>query len=270
MLTPFQWGHGTHLDGKRCSLGCEYSSCNSSSGSMSGSPSAPSTLACRGLKICSSRVCIACRSDVPCLSDSLESNKKPLMVWLHETELTTVRLSSHGTRGLVTTFKQQPRYRPLYWGIWMQTIQFHPPFQGLSSGFILQWFPISNSDDNIQCPPRIYYFYSFRFSPFFFCLFSISSPYVDEYFACLCLSLYDVSVANRCLNLRYNSLYCFYNDENLWRMVSSGMLHHVALIRTDVSEELSVSFIKVIRICEIGTTLAVTSNRRTLGRNTKS
>jgi hypothetical protein len=42
-------------------------------------------------------------------------------------------------------------------------------------------------------------------------------------------------------------------------MVSSGMLHHVALVRTDVSEELSVS-IRVTRICELGTTLAVTSN----------
>jgi hypothetical protein len=46
------------------------------------------------------------------------------------------------------------------------------------------------------------------------------------------------------------------------------MLCRVALARTDVSEELSTSFIRVIRIGELGTTLAVTSNRRTLRRNT--
>jgi hypothetical protein len=38
----------------------------------------------------------------------------------------------------------------------------------------------------------------------------------------------------------------------------------VDLVRTDVSEELSASFIRVTRIGELGTTLAVTSNRPTL------
>jgi hypothetical protein len=41
------------------------------------------------------------------------------------------------------------------------------------------------------------------------------------------------------------------------------MLCLVALVRTDVSEELSASFIRVT-IGELGTTLAVTSNRRML------
>jgi hypothetical protein len=48
-------------------------------------------------------------------------------------------------------------------------------------------------------------------------------------------------------------------------MAPSGMLRSVALLRTDVSEELSASFIRVTRIGELGTQ-AVTSNRSTLRR----
>jgi hypothetical protein len=51
-------------------------------------------------------------------------------------------------------------------------------------------------------------------------------------------------------------------------MASSGMLRHVTLVRTDVLEELSASMIKMTGIDELGTTLALTSNRRTLRRNT--
>jgi hypothetical protein len=50
-------------------------------------------------------------------------------------------------------------------------------------------------------------------------------------------------------------------------MASSGMLHRVAVVRDDVSEEPSASFIRVTRIGEPGTTLAATSNRRRLRRN---
>jgi hypothetical protein len=71
------------------------------------------------------------------------------------------------------------------------------------------------------------------------------------------ISVRSVYSIHRNLNMHY-----------LWRMPSSGMLHRVALVRTDVSEELSSSFSRVTRIAELGTTLAITSNRRTLQRNT--
>jgi hypothetical protein len=50
-------------------------------------------------------------------------------------------------------------------------------------------------------------------------------------------------------------------------MASSGMLPRAVHVRTDVSEELSASFIRMT-IGELGTMLAVTSNRRTLRRDT--
>jgi hypothetical protein len=48
---------------------------------------------------------------------------------------------------------------------------------------------------------------------------------------------------------------------------SSRMLRHVALIKTDVSEERSSFIIRVTRIGELGTTLAIATTRRTLRRN---
>jgi hypothetical protein len=50
-------------------------------------------------------------------------------------------------------------------------------------------------------------------------------------------------------------------------MVSSGMLRRVAVVRTDVSEELRASFIRVTRIGELGKTLAVTCNTKELLRS---
>jgi hypothetical protein len=52
----------------------------------------------------------------------------------------------------------------------------------------------------------------------------------------------------------------------LRRKVSFGMLRHMALVRTDVSEELGAFIIRTTGMSELGT-LAVTSNRRTLRRN---
>jgi hypothetical protein len=42
------------------------------------------------------------------------------------------------------------------------------------------------------------------------------------------------------------------------------MLRRATLVRTDVSNELSASIIRVIRIGELGTTLAITSNQRSV------
>jgi hypothetical protein len=54
------------------------------------------------------------------------------------------------------------------------------------------------------------------------------------------------------------------------RMAYSGLLRREALVRIYVSEGISASFIGVTRIGELGTTLAVTSNRRPLRRNAKT
>jgi hypothetical protein len=56
----------------------------------------------------------------------------------------------------------------------------------------------------------------------------------------------------------------FENWISVWRMVSSAILRHVALVKADVSEERSASIVRVTRIGELGTMLAVTRNRRTL------
>jgi hypothetical protein len=51
-------------------------------------------------------------------------------------------------------------------------------------------------------------------------------------------------------------------------MASSGMVRLAALVRTNVSEELSVSIIRVTIIGELRT-IAVINDRRTLRRNTR-
>jgi hypothetical protein len=66
--------------------------------------------------------------------------------------------------------------------------------------------------------------------------------------------------------------YCLYlrscsSRTGIGKMVSSGLLRRVTLVRTDVSEEPGTSFIRVTKIGELGTTQSATSNRRTLRRN---
>jgi DNA-binding TFAR19-related protein (PDSD5 family) len=75
---------------------------------------------------------------------------------------------------------------------------------------------------------------------------------------------------------------CGINNENpgqesnlVRRIASSELLRRVALVRTDVSEELSASIIRVTRIGELGTTLAnspiiVTLMKESLSSSEKS
>jgi hypothetical protein len=60
-----------------------------------------------------------------------------------------------------------------------------------------------------------------------------------------------------------------FNNSTLWRIPSYGMWRHVALVRVDVSDVRVVSIIRMKGI-RIFWTLAVTSNRRTLRRNTSN
>jgi demethoxyubiquinone hydroxylase (CLK1/Coq7/Cat5 family) len=52
-------------------------------------------------------------------------------------------------------------------------------------------------------------------------------------------------------------------------MASSVLLRRVALVGADVSEDLKASIIRVTRIGELGIKSVITTNRRTLRRNTK-
>jgi hypothetical protein len=74
---------------------------------------------------------------------------------------------------------------------------------------------------------------------------------------------------NICFKTWSSCVFCEVRTIIVRRMPSSGTLRRVALLRTDFSEEPSASIIRVKRICELRTTLAVTSNRRTLRRNTE-
>jgi hypothetical protein len=56
----------------------------------------------------------------------------------------------------------------------------------------------------------------------------------------------------------------YLHPQNKTRMSPSGLLRREALVKTDVSEELSAYITRVTRIGELGTTIAITNNQRTL------
>jgi hypothetical protein len=68
----------------------------------------------------------------------------------------------------------------------------------------------------------------------------------------------------------YKDFYLVLNiaSKNKLRIPPSGMLRLVALVRTDVSEKGIAFIVSMSRIGELGTTLAVTSKRSMLRRNT--
>jgi hypothetical protein len=62
----------------------------------------------------------------------------------------------------------------------------------------------------------------------------------------VCVNEFDISIAlPRLLGF---SIQNTINEQDYWRTVSSGMLRRVALVRTDVSEELTASFFRVTRL----------------------
>jgi hypothetical protein len=85
------------------------------------------------------------------------------------------------------------------------------------------------------------------------------------YFGCR-LETWIISVLHQPI-WRYEvegKLHLTVREQKCWKMASSGMLRHVALVRTDFSVESSSSINRVTKIGELETTVTVASNRRTL------
>jgi hypothetical protein len=78
----------------------------------------------------------------------------------------------------------------------------------------------------------------------------------------------NFSIYKGAINISTKTIAMYVIFEVFTAMPSSGMLRHMVLVKTDVSEECSASIIRVTQIDELGTTLVVNSNRRTLRRNT--
>jgi hypothetical protein len=68
------------------------------------------------------------------------------------------------------------------------------------------------------------------------------------------LKVEETNSASRVMTPTINENICDYIVKR--RIASSGMLRRLAIVRTDVSDEISASIIRVTRIGELGTTLA--------------
>jgi hypothetical protein len=69
-------------------------------------------------------------------------------------------------------------------------------------------------------------------------------------------------------NLRFGGTYRHHQGDKNRRTRNNMILGTVTLVRTDISEEHIAYIIRVIRIVQLGTMLAINSNRSTLRRKT--
>jgi hypothetical protein len=145
------------------------------------------------------------------------------------------------------------------------TTHLHPQDLALNS-------PTSDGDRSV------YFAWGLKAKELFCSLCPFYSSFVDAgstascnvYFICW-TSLWREKFFRKGCNRRWNVVFQVRpRNKNLPRMASSGRWRRVDLVKTDVSSECNTSIMRVTRIGELGATLQVTINRRTLRRNTVS